>query len=157
MDPQTQQQFDDFMAGVNKQDFIAQSYVKKIDKPWGYELHFPSEDLPYVGKILHLDEGKRTSLQVHDRKRESWWLASGNISLQLEKTDGEMDEFQMDVGKGYNCHIGQKHRLIGGQGGGDVFEVSTPEIGITYRIEDDYDRDHEDEEDRSKRDEEAPK
>ena len=42
-------------------------------------------------------------------------------------------------GLGYSCSIGQRHRLVGVTDC-DVLEVSTPEIGTTFRLEDDYAR-----------------
>jgi hypothetical protein len=43
-------------------------------------------------------------------------------------------------GKGYSTKVGQKHRLKGLEGGTDILEVSTPEAGTTWRLEDDYAR-----------------
>lgn len=68
------------------------SYVKKIEKPWGYELHWVPEDKPYMGKV-----------------------------------------------KGYSCQLNQRHRLAGITDC-DIIEVSTPEMGTTQRLEDDYKR-----------------
>ena len=45
--------------------------------------------------------------------------------------------------------VGQRHRLIGITDC-DIFEVSTPEIGTTFRLEDDYKRPDETEEMRIK-------
>lgn len=140
MDAQEQAELEAFRKTLNSQTFLTQPYVRKISKPWGYEIHFTPDNLPYMGKILHVDEGKRLSLQVHDVKQESWYLADGNIQLIVEDENGELQEISMEMGKGYTCALGQKHRLKGGAGGGDVFEVSTPEAGNTYRLEDDFAR-----------------
>jgi mannose-6-phosphate isomerase len=56
--------------------FNTNSYVKRVVKPWGYELHWVPEDAPYMGKVLHINAGARLSLQVHDQKQESWFLMS---------------------------------------------------------------------------------
>lgn len=129
----------------DKTRFSSTGYIKKIEKPWGYELHFTPDSLPYMGKILHINEGKRLSLQVHDQKMESWYLLSGSVTMVLESSSGELEEVDMEKGVGYTTHIGQQHRLVGVQDS-DVLEVSTPEIGNTYRLEDDYSRDTETEE-----------
>jgi len=50
-----------------------------------------------------------------------------------------MKELEMEFGKGYNLAVGQKHR-IKGITDCDVIEVSMPETGKTYRLEDDYNR-----------------
>ena len=70
--------------------FSVESYVKKVDKPWGYELHWVSEDAPYMGKIEHVNAGARMSLQVHDEKQESWLLISGRAAVIWENDKGEI-------------------------------------------------------------------
>lgn len=132
----------------DKLKFNTQSYTRKVDKPWGYELHFVPEKLPYMGKIIHIDEGKRLSLQTHDQKQESWLLIQGSAKVVWENTKGELVETELEKEKGYTCAIGQKHRLVGITDC-DIVEVSTPEIGTTYRLEDDYSRPDETEELRS--------
>jgi mannose-6-phosphate isomerase-like protein (cupin superfamily) len=128
--------------------FTNQPYVKKIEKPWGYELIFTPETLPYTGKIIHIQAGKRLSLQVHDKKQETFWLASGKAGVYLENTHGDVEQIELQLGVGYTVAVGQKHRLYGITDC-DVFEVSTPETGTTYRLEDDYTRPDETEDMRS--------
>ncbi len=136
---------DDFLKNINKDNFETNPYVKKIEKPWGYELHFTPSDLPYMGKILHINKGKRLSLQVHDKKQESWFLLKGKVTMVIEDPNSEFKEIDMKKGHGYTTQVGQKHRLVGVEDC-DVLEVSTPEIGNTYRLEDDYSRGTETEE-----------
>ena len=155
MDEQTQKEYEQFRENIDISQYKNEPYVRKIEKPWGYELHLTPDNLPYMMKILHVDEGKRLSLQSHDVKQESWTLAAGNAILLIENENGEMEEIDLKPGVGYTCKLGQKHRLKGGEGGGDVFEASTPEVGNTYRLEDDYARPTETEELRKKRNEEA--
>lgn len=114
-------------------------YIKKVEKPWGYELHWVEEDKPYMGKILHILAGKRLSLQYHDKKQESWLLMVGQAKIIWEDANGNLVETIMQKDVGYTCQLGQKHRLAGITDC-DVVEVSTPEIGNTYRLEDDYSR-----------------
>lgn len=120
-------------------------YIKRIKKPWGYELHFVPEGKPYMGKILHINRGKRLSLQVHDQKMESWYKLSGQVTIIWENSKGNLIETNMEDGVGYTTQVGQKHRLVGVETA-DVLEVSTPEIGNTFRLEDDYSRPTETEE-----------
>lgn len=133
----------------DKSKFNNSTFVKKIDKPWGYELHWVPENLPYMGKVLHIDAGKRLSLQLHDKKQESWFLLDGRAKVIWDNKEGELIETELEDGKGYSCEIGQRHRLAGITDC-DVLEVSTPEIGTTYRLEDDYKRPDETEELRKK-------
>lgn len=136
---------DDFLASIDKTKFNNQPYVKRVEKPWGYELIFTSEDLPYAGKIMHINEGKRLSLQIHDKKQETQMLINGRCNLVHDNEAGELITEEMEPHKGYTAHIGQRHRL---QAITDceIFEVSTPELGNTYRLEDDYSRETETEE-----------
>lgn len=114
-------------------------YVQRVEKPWGYEIHWTPSDLPYMGKILHINAGKRLSLQRHDQKQESWYMLKGRAKLVWDNEKNELVETELKYGQGYTCHIGQRHRFVGITDC-DIIEVSTPEIGTTERLEDDYSR-----------------
>lgn len=114
-------------------------YVRRIEKPWGWELHWTPADLPYMGKLLHIKAGARLSLQSHDVKQESWLLLAGEALVIWEDDAGVLIETELQMGVGYTCAVGRKHRLVGITDC-DVIEVSTPEIGTTTRYEDDYER-----------------
>lgn len=131
-------------------DFSTDSYVRRVEKPWGYELHWVPADAPYMGKVLHITEGARLSLQVHDAKQESWFIVKGRGAVIWENDKGELVETELQSGVGYSTKIGQKHRLKGLAGGCDIVEVSTPERGTTWRLEDDYARPDETPEQRKK-------
>lgn len=133
----------------NRSKFINSPYVKRIEKPWGYELHWVPENMPYMGKIMHINAGHRLSLQIHDTKQESYWLASGECNLIVENTKGELEKIKMEQGKGYTMVVGQKHRHEAITDC-DVVEASTPELGTTWRLEDDYKRPDETPEQRKK-------
>lgn len=120
-------------------EFSNDSYVIRNEKPWGYELHWVPADAPYMGKVLHIDAGKRLSLQIHDEKQESWFLMNGEALVIWENNQGELIETKLEKGVGYSTKVGQKHRLKGVTDC-DIIEVSTPELGTTWRLEDDYSR-----------------
>ncbi len=122
-------------------------YVKRIEKPWGYEIHWVPDTAPYMGKIIHINKGSRLSLQIHDQKQESWLLINGQAKVVWENNKGELIETELKNGIGFSTSIGQKHRL-NGVTDCDIVEVSTPEIGTTWRLEDDYSRPDETEEQR---------
>jgi len=124
---------------IDKSKFINSPFIIRVEKPWGHEIIFTQPDLPYTGKIIFIKAGKKLSLQIHDEKQESCFLVSGDCNLIVENTKGELETVQMKSEKGYTIKKGQKHRY---QAITDcqMFEVSTPEIGITHRLEDDYDR-----------------
>lgn len=137
------------LNNIDKTKFTTEPFVMKVTKPWGYEIIFTPNDLPYTGKIIHIDAGKRLSLQVHDKKQESWYLLNGKGKVIWENGKGEIIETEMLSGQGYTCKLGQKHRLAGVTDC-DILEVSTPELGTTFRLEDDYKRPDESEELREK-------
>jgi mannose-6-phosphate isomerase len=119
--------------------FDVSGAARRVDKPWGWEIHWTPEDRPYCGKLLHITAGKRLSLQLHDAKEESWFLMRGRAKVVWDDGSGEMVETELEPGLGYSVAVGQRHRLVGITDC-DVLEVSTPEIGTTYRLEDDYAR-----------------
>jgi len=119
--------------------FATEPYVRRVEKPWGYELHWVPEGLPYMGKILHVNAGETLSLQVHDQKQESYFMMSGHAALEWEDQNGQMTTTEMESSLGYRTSVGQKHR-IRGVTDCDVIEASTPEAGTTWRLEDKYAR-----------------
>src|SRR5687767_270167 len=127
------------LNNVDKSSFINDPYVKRVEKPWGYELHWVPEGMPYMGKVLHIEAGKRVSLQAHDTKQETYWLVNGECNLIIENQQGELETIQLEKGKGYTTKVGQRHRHQAVTDC-DVLEVSTPEAGLTWRLEDDYSR-----------------
>jgi mannose-6-phosphate isomerase len=138
------------MSDTNNQDvpqfdsasFSTEAYAKRIDKPWGYEVHWVPADAPYMGKIIHINAGARLSLQLHDEKQESWTVMSGQAAVIWETASGELIQTDLIPGQGYSTKLGQRHRLIG-LTDCDILEVSTPELGTTWRLDDDYARPHE--------------
>ena|SRR3989338_11140914 len=137
------------MQKFDPKNFSNESYVRRIEKPWGFEIHWTPIEKPYMGKVLHINAGKRLSLQVHDKKEESWFLMNGRAKVVWDNNKGELIETELEKRKGYSCLIGQRHRLVGITDC-DVIEVSTLEIGITYRLKDDFKRPDETEEIRKK-------
>lgn len=130
-------------------NFSNEPYVRRIEKPWGYELHWVRADEPYMGKLIHLNAGARWSLQLHDQKQESWLLLSGRARLIWENNLGELVETELQPGQGYSIKVGQKHRMQAITDC-DIIEVSTPEAGTTWRLEDDYTRPNETPDERRK-------
>ena len=129
--------------------FTNDEYLKKVDKPWGYELHWVPEGLPYMGKVLHLDAGKRLSMQVHDVKQEAYFLIKGRAKIIWDNDKGELIETELKPFVGYRTSVGQRHRLCGITDC-DIIESSTPESGTTYRLDDDFARPDETPEQRKK-------
>lgn len=136
---------DEFLKNVDKSAFTTESYVKRVPKPWGFELHLLPDGGPYMMKVLHINAGARLSLQAHDAKSETWIVHSGRAGVILEDADGQLQEIELKSGEGYTSQLGQRHRLHGITDC-EVIEASTPELGTTWRLEDDYSRPDETEE-----------
>lgn len=120
-------------------------FSKKVIKPWGYEIIFTEKDSPYTAKLLHIKSGCRLSLQYHDQKKETLVLFKGQAKIVLGN-----QILPMEPKKGYYIKPFLKHR-VWAVTDCDIFEASTPEIGNTFRLEDDYQRQTETEADRKKR------
>ena len=115
--------------------------VRRIEKPWGYELILVPEGAPYCMKVIHVRAGKRLSLQIHDTKVETQTLVAGKGSIILEGADGELHDIPMQPGVGYHVAVGQRHRLCAAPDeDATIVEASTLEEGTTFRLEDDYAR-----------------
>jgi mannose-6-phosphate isomerase len=112
--------------------------IKKIDKPWGYELLWAVTE-KYVGKILFIKKGHSLSLQYHKTKDETIILQEGRILLEIHDKKGGINEIIMTADKSYRVTPFTKHRMKALEDS-KVFEVSTPEIDDIVRITDDYGR-----------------
>lgn len=141
MDPQ----LEEFLKTVDKNTFQTEGVIKRVEKPWGYELLFTPENLPYSSKVMHIEAGKRISLQIHDKKMETQVLVRGKAKVILENSRGEVEEIDMQPYVGYTNTPGQQHRVMAIEDC-DVFEAALPETGNTYRLQDDFARQTETEE-----------
>lgn len=108
----------------------------RIDKPWGYELIWADCEL-YIGKILFLKTGMRSSLQMHRQKDETMFLNSGKVMLEFPESENK----QVELKEGSSIRIlpGTKHR-INALSDSYIYEVSTPHMDDVVRFEDDYGR-----------------
>jgi len=113
------------------------SDVTKVEKPWGYELHWAKTDR-YVGKVIHVNAGHALSLQYHNQKDETIFLWTGKLLFEME-IDGRLVGREMHPGE--SVHITPKtvHRMTAIEES-DIFEVSTPELHDVVRLEDRYGR-----------------
>ncbi len=112
--------------------------VRRVEKPWGYELIFAHTDR-YVGKLLHIEPGQALSLQYHELKDETFFVARGEIVLEVEEA-GQLVRQALHEGESYHVTPPTRHRMIAGGAGCDLYEVSTPELEDVVRLEDRYGR-----------------
>jgi len=122
---------------VSREARVETSEITRVEKPWGYELHWATTDR-YVGKVLHIQAGHALSLQFHRKKDETILLWSGRMRFEIDRGGGRQ---QLDLEPGQAVHVapGDVHRMVAVEDC-DVFEVSTPELDDVVRIEDRYGR-----------------
>ena len=110
----------------------------RVEKPWGYEIWFAHTE-QYVGKIIHINEGAKLSLQYHEEKDETVYCYQGEAIFVYEE-EGMLKEAILAPGQSFHVVPTQKHRLIGGKGGCDILEASTSQVHDVVRLQDDYGR-----------------
>jgi mannose-6-phosphate isomerase-like protein (cupin superfamily) len=111
--------------------------VKRVDKPWGYELIFAHTDR-YAGKVLHINRGESLSLQYHEMKEETLYVLAGELKLTIG-ADDERRELPLRRGEAFHIPPKMVHRMEAVEDT-DVAEVSTPELDDVVRLEDRYGR-----------------
>ena len=119
------------------------SEVTKVEKPWGYELHWAKTDR-YVGKLIHVNAGHALSLQYHNQKDETIFLWSGRMLFEIAEghegtAGGPLTSREMKTGESVHVVPRTVHRMTAITDC-DIFEVSTPELHDVVRLEDRYGR-----------------
>src|SRR5438477_7540753 len=92
------------------QERIVGGDVTRVEKPWGYELHWAKTDR-YVGKLIHVNAGHALSLQYHNVKDETIYLHSGRLLFEIQNGNGQLVTREMQPGE--SVHITPKtiHRM----------------------------------------------
>ena len=105
--------------------------VKRVEKPWGYELHWALTPR-YVGKVLHINAGHALSLQYHNIKEETILLWSGRMIFEIREGDALV---RKTMGPGDRVHVTPKtvHRMTALEDS-EIFEVSTPELDLLVEL-----------------------
>jgi mannose-6-phosphate isomerase-like protein (cupin superfamily) len=113
--------------------------VKKVEKPWGYELIWALTDV-YCGKVLFVKAGHSLSLQFHREKDESWLVQAGRAKLELGRVGESVLKTEV-VGPGAAFHYkpGTVHRVTAIEDT-TILEVSTSQLDDVVRLEDAYGR-----------------
>ena len=112
--------------------------VTRVDKPWGYELHWAKTDR-YVGKVLHINAGHALSLQYHNKKDEVIFVFKGRILFEMGAMGTPLEKREMGPGESVHVVPPTVHRMTAIEET-DIFEVSTPEVEDVVRLEDRYGR-----------------
>jgi len=90
------------------------SNVKKVDKPWGYEIWMANNEAnDYCGKILFIKKGFESSLHFHYEKAETLYVQSGLLKVKLIDTQkGEEHEGVIKEGQSLEVNPPLPHKLI---------------------------------------------
>jgi quercetin dioxygenase-like cupin family protein len=110
----------------------------KVEKPWGHELWWALTDA-YAGKILHIRQGHRLSLQFHEEKDESAYLLSGRLRLTKGPSEDDLETLELGPGDTWRNLPGEVHTVEAIEDS-EVLEVSTPELDDVVRLTDSYGR-----------------
>src|ERR671918_482846 len=105
---------------------------RPVDKPWGHELIWAHTDR-YVGKILHVKAGHALSLQYHERKDETIYLLSGELSFFAGKSADDLKEVPLQAGESFRVTVGTVHRMEAITDV-DILEASTPDLDDVVRL-----------------------
>jgi mannose-6-phosphate isomerase len=111
--------------------------MRRVNKPWGYEIIWAETDR-YVGKILHICAGQKLSRQFHKKKDETFLVEAGQMDLELGEGN-DRKTLRMNPRDVFHCVPGTVHRMVA-LTDVDVIEVSTPELDDVVRLEDAYGR-----------------
>ena len=109
--------------------------MKKINKPWGYELIW-AETKNYIAKIIFINQGCRLSLQYHEKKEETVYVMEGTLF-------NDDNHHQKEYSAGEYLHVppGKIHRFCASKDSPvKLMEVSSNHLDDVIRIEDDYGR-----------------
>jgi quercetin dioxygenase-like cupin family protein len=113
------------------------SPVKRIPKPWGYEILWAHTDR-YVGKVLHINAGQALSVQYHNHKDETVYLLKGEMKYWVKLGD-ELEDVRLREGDAFRITPGTVHYMEAITDC-DILEASTPELDDVVRLEDRYGR-----------------
>ncbi|PJE69335.1 cupin [Candidatus Shapirobacteria bacterium CG10_big_fil_rev_8_21_14_0_10_38_14] len=123
------------------------AFQVKTEKPWGYEILFTPPESQTIGKLLHINAGARFSLQYHEVKEETLTLMAGESKIIWGENENDLKTENMKKNHGYFIPKRLIHRCEA-VSDCDIFESSTKEEGTTVRLQDDYTRKNETEEER---------
>ena len=121
---------------------------KIVEKPWGREIWYADQSA-YAGKVLEVKQGRRLSLQYHERKTETLYLLSGKVLLTFRALAvGESPSASLVSAAdqrvwlpGQTVHIPVRtiHRFEALEDS-VLIESSTPDLTDVVRLQDDFSR-----------------
>ncbi|MCA1530474.1 MULTISPECIES: cupin domain-containing protein [Bradyrhizobium] len=125
-------------SGLNVENV---TIAKKVTKGWGEERWLVAEGAPFGFKLIHIQAGRKTSLQYHEHKEEANLVLSGSgiLFYGRERRIGCLKKIDLRAGDIVHIMPGMVHRI---EAKDDItlVEVSTPELDDVVRLEDDWHR-----------------
>ncbi len=137
--------------------------VKKVNKPWGYELWLASDhnDSKYALKEIFIKSPHASSVQFHEIKEETNYVLSGEGELLLSSEPIDIDRFKkneyskdelkkivedlnvhkLSAGSVFHVKPGFVHRVIS-TNDLKMVESSTLHLDDVFRISDESGRGH---------------
>ncbi len=112
--------------------------VVRVDKPWGYELHYALTDR-YCGKVLVVRAGEELSLQYHEVKDETIYVQEGRIEAATGPSADRLETVVAGPGHVFHIPPGTVHRMRALEET-VLLEVSTPHLDDIVRLDDRYGR-----------------
>ena len=109
----------------------------KVDKGWGYELIWATNDL-YCGKqMVFTHKGNKFSLHYHLIKDESWLVTAGSFKLRYVDTKTAEHHYKtLALGDTWRNYPGMPHQVEALEDMSSIMEVSTADsVEDNYRIE----------------------
>tara|TARA_B100000929_G_scaffold286764_1_gene272430 strand:+ start:703 stop:1044 length:342 start_codon:yes stop_codon:yes gene_type:complete len=110
-----------------------------IEKPWGKEEVIEIND-KYMMKKLTMLKGHRCSLQIHNHKKETIYVLSGQLRITSGSDQDNLTGKIYSEGESITISPGVVHRMEGVEDS-IYLEASTPEMDDVVRLVDDYERD----------------
>lgn len=115
-------------------NMVKKATTSRVEKGWGHETIIVNNEL-YCGKILHFNTGSKFSMHFHMKKRETWYVSSGEFLFRWINTrNADVIEETLRVGDTITNFVGDPHQIICLKEG-DIFEVSTTHFDSdSYRV-----------------------
>lgn len=108
----------------------------KVDKGWGYELIWATND-KYCGKIMVFEKvGSKFSMHFHKDKDETWFVNNGRFKVRwIDTKEAKLFEKELKDGDTWHNPPLQPHQLEALEPMSSITEVSTPDsVEDNFRI-----------------------
>ena len=105
----------------------------KIDKDWGYEIVWASNEF-YCGKILVFEKvGAKTTVVIHKDRKKSWFVNAGRFQILFtDVKTGNSTAAILDEGKTVDIGEMSPHSVEALAPNSMIFEVGTPDNLADY-------------------------